>query len=99
MIWASGAGITSGTSSDGFSPHQTVTREQAVTFLWRLAGRPAPGSPGGFSDVAAGSYSEEAIAWARDRGITSGTSAGQFSPQGQVTRAQMVTFLYRLLGA
>ncbi|MBP8181673.1 MAG: S-layer homology domain-containing protein, partial [Acidimicrobiia bacterium] len=48
----------------------------------------SPG-PHGFGDVPAGSYYEVAVGWLADQGITSGTSAGVYSPLAKVTRGQM----------
>lgn len=94
--WAVANGITSGTSSTTFSPHQACTRAQAVTFLWRAAGSPEPESTKmPFTDVAKGSYYYKAVLWAVEQGITSGTSANTFSPNTKCTRAQIVTFLWR----
>ena len=52
-----------------------------------------------FSDVPEGSWYEEAVIWAVDKGITSGTSATTFDPNGICTRAQVVTFLWRAAGS
>ena len=52
-----------------------------------------------FIDVPAGSYYEDAVIWAVDKGITTGTSATAFNPNGICTRAQAVTFLWRAAGS
>ena len=94
--WAVANGITTGTDAAHFSPDGICTRAQAVTFLWRAAGRPAPESrtmP--FTDVPAGSYYYDAVLWAVENGITKGTSSTTFSPDDTCTRAQIVTFLWR----
>ena len=52
-----------------------------------------------FTDVPAGSYYEDAVIWAVDKGITTGTSATTFSPEATCTRAQIVTFLWRAAGS
>ena len=52
-----------------------------------------------FTDVPAGSYYEDAVIWAVGKGITSGTSAVTFDPNGNCTRAQAVTFLWRAAGS
>ena len=97
VLWAVENGITSGTSATTFAPDAAVTRGQTVAFLHRAAGSPAA-SGAEFSDVAADSYYAEAVAWASQNGITSGTGEGQFSPQALCTRSQIVTFLYRRSG-
>jgi hypothetical protein len=97
VLWAVENGITSGTTNTTFSPNETCTRAQAVTFLWRENGEPsAQGST--FSDVANDAYYAEAVAWAVENGITVGTSTTTFSPNNNCTRGQIVTFLYRYMG-
>ena len=94
--WAVANGITTGTSATTFDPDGICTRAQAVTFLWRAAGSPAPAnSATPFTDVAAGSYYAQAVAWAVENGITKGTSDTTFSPDAHCSRAQIVTFLWR----
>lgn len=96
VAWAVEKGVTSGTSSTTFSPNTDCTRAQIVTFLWRAAGNPAPKSKeSSFADVAADAYYSDAVRWAVENGITSGTSATTFSPNATCTRAQTVTFLWR----
>ena len=56
-------------------------------------------APKTFIDVPAGSYYEDAVIWAVDKGITAGTSATTFNPNGICTRAQAVTFLWRAAGS
>lgn len=99
VIWAADKGITGGTSATTFSPNGICTRAQAVTFLWRAAGSPAPKSMNSFADVPADAYYAKAVAWAVENGITSGTGGGKFSPNAICTRAQIVTFLYRAAGS
>ena len=53
----------------------------------------------GFTDVPADAWYAGAVAWAVEQGITSGTGNGKFSPDGSCTRAQMVTFLWRVNGS
>ncbi len=96
VIWAVDKGITTGTSATTFNPNGICTRAQAVTFLWRAAGSPAPKTkvmP--FTDVPSGSYYYDAVLWAVEKGITKGTSDTMFSPDATCTRAQIVTFLWR----
>ena len=94
--WAVENGITKGTDDTHFSPDGICTRAQAVTFLWRAAGSPAPRSrtmP--FTDVPVGSYYYNAVLWAVENGITKGTSETMFSPDATCSRAQIVAFLWR----
>ena len=97
ILWAYYEGITSGTGDGStFSPENTCTRKQIVTFLWRYHGCPEPQSMNNpFVDVKSDRF-EKAILWAYYEGITSGTGDGStFSPENSCTRKQIVTFLYR----
>lgn len=93
--WAVEQGITSGTSASTFSPNANCTRAQMVTFLWRANGSPKAAGNNPFTDVDSGAYYYEAVLWAVQKGITSGTSATTFAPDATVTRGQTVTLLYR----
>ena len=96
VAWAVANGITTGTDAAHFAPDGSCTRAQAVTFLWRAAGSPAPESTAmPYTDVPAGSYYRDAVLWAVEQGITKGTSDTTFSPDATCTRAQIVTFLWR----
>ncbi len=95
VYWALDKGVTSGSSASTFGPSNPCTRAQIVTFLWHAAGDPAPASTRNpFSDVKAGSYYYNAVLWAVEKGITTGTSSTTFSPGNPCTRAQSMTFLY-----
>lgn len=93
--WALSRGITTGTADGKFSPNAPCIRAQSMTFLFRVSKASADGAPA-FSDVAADAYYAEAVKWATDNGITNGTTSSTFSPAGGCTRAQIVTFLWRL---
>ena len=93
ISWMANTGITTGTSATTFAPDETLTRAQAATFLHRLAGEPdAP--PHNFSDVVT-AWQQDGVSWMADTGITTGTSATTFAPDDTLTRAQLITFLYR----
>ena len=92
VLWAYENGITAGVSATEFAPNQTVTRAQAITFLYGVAGRPAAGSEP-FDDVNAEDYFAAPVAWAYGKGITAGTSANLFSPDRGCQRAQIITFM------
>ena len=99
VYWAVESGVTDGTSDTQFSPGRTVTRGEMVTFLWRAAGSPEPETTANpFADVDGDDYYYTAVLWAVENGITDGVSATQFDPDGECTRAQMVTFLWRAAG-
>lgn len=96
VLWATENGITGGVDDTHFAPYASCTRAQAVTFLWRAVGCPAPkSSVMTFTDVAEGSYYYDAVLWAVEQGITKGTTDTTFSPNATCTRAQIVTFLWR----
>ncbi|HAL62990.1 MAG TPA: hypothetical protein DCO93_00940 [Clostridiales bacterium] len=99
VLWAVNGNITKGTSDTTFSPNESCTRAQTVTFLWRAAGSPEPKkTKNPFTDINEDDYYYKAVLWAYQNGITSGTTNSTFSPEESVTRAQTVTFLYRLEG-
>ena len=96
VMWAVESGVTTGVSANRFDPNGVCTRAQAMTFLWRAAGSPAPKSRAmPFADVPAGSYYYDAVLWAVENGITKGSSNTTFSPNDTCTRAQIVSFLWR----
>jgi len=97
--WMVANGITKGVSPTAFGPDLALPRAQMVTFMWREAGSPAAGSATGFADVAGSAYYAQPVSWARANGITKGTSATTFSPDVIVSRAQMVTFMWRRAGS
>ena len=94
VLWAVEKGITSGVSANEFAPEAACTRGQMVTFLWKAAGSPEVSGTLAFNDVSADAYYAKAVRWAAQQGITSGTSAGVFSPNAPCTRGQMAMFLY-----
>jgi hypothetical protein len=96
--WIDEVGITTGVGNTGlFQPGAWVTRGQVATFLHRLAGSPAPSGSSGFSDVRSGAYYADAVAWMAQNGITTGASGtNRYEPEVPVTRAEVVTFLFRL---
>lgn len=96
VLWAAEKGITSGIDSTHFAPDQTVTRAQFVVFLWRYLDRPVCGGYNPFTDISSSYFAFTAILWAYENGVTSGVSATSFQPTGAATRAQVVTFLYRM---
>lgn len=99
VAWAVEQGITAGTSTTTFSPNDSCTRAQIVTFLWRAAGSPKTTASSPFTDVSVDSYYYDAVLWAVEQNITIGTTATTFSPDATVTRGQTVTFLYRAAGS
>ena len=99
VAWAVKNGITNGISDTRFAPDNLTTRGQIVTFLWRAAGEPEPASTTNpFADVDESEFYYKAILWAVETGITNGVTKTTFNPDGNCTRAQAVTFLYRYAG-
>ena len=97
VLWAIEQGITEGTSYLTFSPNDSCTRAQIVTFLWRAKGNPAVSGNAPFTDVAPDAYYAAAVTWAEKNGITGGIGHGLFGSNNTCTRAQIVTFLYRAM--
>ena len=99
VLWAAEGGIVTGTDAVHFSPDASCTRAQLVTFLWRAAGSPVVNYAMNFNDVDGGAYYAEAVRWAASEKVVEGTTAETFAPDAAVTRAQMVTMLYRFAKA
>ena len=96
VAWAVENGITGGTGNGLFSPDAACTRAQSAAFLYRAAGSPTVSGSAGFSDVAADAYYAQAVAWAKEHGITDGIGGGLFGSANDCTRAQIAAFLWRL---
>ena len=96
VAWAVENGITNGTIDTTFSPDETCTRAHGVTFLSRAAKANTASGNSNFADVDANAYYASAVKWAVDNGITNGISSSLFGPDSSCTRAQIVTFLYRM---
>lgn len=99
--WALANGITNGIGNNQFGVGRNVTRAEAVTFLWRAAGKPQPKGTGEvFTDLdPKQTWYHDAIRWAVQQGITNGVGNNQFNPNGSVTNQEMITFLYRAKGS
>ena len=98
VAWAVENGITVGTTAATFSPDDICTRAHGVTFLYRAAKATASVGASAFTDVTDSAYYADAVKWATEQGITKGISSTLFGPDETCTRAQIVTFLYRLYG-
>ncbi|MBQ9968100.1 MAG: S-layer homology domain-containing protein [Oscillospiraceae bacterium] len=96
VLWAVDDGITNGTTALTFSPNDTCTRAQILTFLWRAAGEPTPLMYCPFYDVAADAYYCEPAAWAYENGLVEGML---FEGSAPCTRADVVTYLWKLSGS
>lgn len=93
--WAVNSGITSGTSSTTFSPNQTCTVAQILSFLYRANGSPRVTGSNPFTDVRTSDYYYEAALWAHQKGLVSGSA---FKPYSPCTRSMVVTYLWKLAG-
>ena len=92
--WALSEGIAVGTSADTFSPEDTCTRAEAVTFLCRAKGSEIAYN-NEFTDVGGDDYYANAVAWAEKNNVTVGVGNDKFAPDDDCSRGQIVTFLYR----
>jgi len=92
--FASQKGLFKGTDAARFSPAAPMSRAMLVTVLHRLAGSPAGGTSS-FTDVPAGSWYAQPVAWAYGQGVVGGVGGGKFSPNGNVTREQIAAILFR----
>ncbi len=95
-IWGNEKHIVEGYRNGKFGPQIVCARRHAVTFLWRLAGKPDPSSSSNkFKDVNKKDYYYYATLWASEQKILEGYEDGTFRPNGACLRRQMVTFLYK----
>nr|WP_276856681.1 leucine-rich repeat protein [Intestinimonas timonensis] len=98
VVWAVEHGVTTGTGPNTFSPYRPCTRAEVVTLLWRALGLDegsVRSTDNPFADVDDGDYFRDAVLWAAEYGITTGTDERHFSPDKSCTRAEVVTFLWR----
>ena len=92
LLWALDAGIIN--SAAKFNPNGTISREQVVMILWKMAGSPKAEGEFPFTDVE-GAKTQKAVLWAYQNGIVKGTSDTTFSPKDDCTRVQLVVLLYK----
>ena len=100
--WAVKNGIMNGFLEDGITYYrldEKLTRAQAFTFLWRVAGKPEPSkeSYGKFNDVSSDAWYATPVAWGLEKGIIRGTGNGNFSPDGDCSMQEFFMFLYRYI--
>lgn len=94
--FVSANGLMGDTGNGSFAQTGTMTRSMFVTVLWRIAGKPTPTGENIFTDLDPNqTWYHDAVIWANENGIVKGTSATTFSPNGEVTREQIATLLYR----
>ena len=97
VMYAFENGLMNGVSTTRFAPEKALTRAELVTVLYRMADSPAVSADAArvFSDVSAGAWYAGAVGWGYETGIVKGYSNGTFAPDAEVTREEMITFLYR----
>ena len=98
VLWAVEQGITGGIAEGKFGPEQTCTRAQIATFLYAAAGKPEVSGKSSFKDVKDADWFAKPIIWAAQNEVTGGIGDGKFGPNNTCTRAQVVTFLYKVYG-
>lgn len=112
-VWAYENAIVNGIGKNKLGAGNMVKRSEAITILWRYANRPGDVLVGslldsesskkanidtGFNDVDKSSWYVSAVKWGVDEGIINGTSSDTFSPNDNVTVAQIITMLWRYAG-
>ena len=88
-------GLMNGVGEGLFGPNATTTRAMVVTILYRLEGEPAVTGDTPFTDLVAGQYYLDAVAWASTNDIVNGVTSTTFAPNDPITREQMAAILYR----
>ena len=96
VAWAVEQGITSGTEANTFSPEQTCSTAEILTFLWRAAGSPEPTVDNPFSDVPDDAWYLTPALWAYEQGLVSGE---QLQADAPCTRSAAMVFLWKLAGS
>ena len=97
IMYVSENGLMNGTSDSTFSPTANTSRAMIVQLLYNMEGRPEVTYKPIFTDVKEDAWYTDAVIWAYENGVTTGSSATTFSPDALVTREQVAVFLYRYL--
>lgn len=93
--YAYAQGLMTGTSATTFAPNGTMNRAMIVTVLYRLEKSPAVTGASKFTDVPAGQWYSDTVAWAAANKIVNGYDETTFGPMNAVTREQMAAILFR----
>lgn len=94
--WGVEQGIIAGSGANTFSPNDTCTKAQILTFLWRANGSPEPTKSNPFNDVSESKYYYKADVWANEKGMV---YPGAFGADEPCTRAMTVAYLWKLAGS
>lgn len=92
-------GYVNGVGGGKFEPNRQLTRAEFVTMLHRMAGKPTASTAAAFTDVSQNAWYRDAVNWAAEKGYVKGTDANTFSPDGKITRQEVVTILFRYSGS
>lgn len=98
VAWAYANEVVNGTDGTHFSPNDTMTRGQFAAVLHRVVCTPAPTGAADFVDLRDGAFYLDAVDWLVGEDLTTGIAPGLFGPDRTLTRAEFVTFLFRLVG-
>lgn len=93
--WMVDNNLTQGDGRGGYGSVGQLSRAQVAMFLWRLEGQPVIGSGAPFSDVPANAWFADAVRWAKESQVVNGRNATTFDPYASITRAELVTILWR----
>lgn len=97
--WAVEKGITSGTTATTFSPNNTCTTAQILTFLWRAKGSPEPTSTANpFTDVKESAYYYKAALWAKENNVLPLPFNPALKGDSPCTRAMAMLYIWRADG-
>ena len=97
VAWAVEQNITTGTSATAFSPDNTCTKAQIITFLWRAAGSPKADETYAIADVQTGLYYYDAVMWAAENDMIDQDAA--FGPDAPCTRQTAVEYMWKQAGS
>ncbi|MCL2343427.1 MAG: 5'-nucleotidase C-terminal domain-containing protein [Firmicutes bacterium] len=95
--YAADNGIIKGVSDTTFDPQGSLNRAMVATMLYRMEDSPEVTAPAAFSDVVAGSWYADAVAWAAANGIVKGYEDGTFHPLAAISRQEMATMIFRYI--
>lgn len=97
--FASSHELFNGTGAGDFEPGTDMSRAMLATVLWRLESEAEAKGAVTFPDVRTGEWYTDGVAWAGATGVITGTGAGVFEPERQVTRQEMALMIYRYAGS